>query len=335
MRQPIRLLPLALGLALTSACSSSGLSYEQKKKAVEQMTETAQQYFAMGEFDRANAQCIKGLELDPGNDKLELIRAWTLQKRGKTEDIAQAETMFRELQSTGDFRAVLGLAEACERRGLAFAEAADRMRTGRHVSEAADPAERVRQYESEAQKRWQESRDLYEKALGMQRQNVDAVSGLVRAEALLGNAAASYDWAKKLIDLATVDRDYWDGQLKRANLSAEDEREIQRQARAKRKTLSTARQTAGDLAMTLRKDDEALAHLDAAIELDPTFAPNFSRRAQVRHDLGDFAGAVRDLEQFIAVSQLDANHPDIQRAFRFRRECEDKARAAQAAAAPR
>lgn len=325
MTTPRFLTVLALTLA---ACQSSGLTAEQKTKAVEQMVETAQQYFAMGEFDRANAQCIKGLELEPGNEKLELIRAWTLQKRGTTEDIAQAETLFRKLQSTGDFRAVLGLAESCERRGLVFSEAAERIKSGRRITEAPNPEEHVRSYEAEAQKRWEESRSLYEKALGMQRQNVDAVAGMVRIQALLGNTAEAYDWATKLVDLATVDRDYWDEQLRRANLSVEEERQLQRQSRAKRKTLTSARQTAADLAMTLHRDADALKHLDAAIALDPENPVNFSRRAQVRHDTGDFAGAVRDLETFVAMSDKDPNHPDIQQAFRFRRECEEKARLA-------
>lgn len=328
MRFPtFTVLPIAL-LALAASCASDGPTTEQKEKALEQMVETAQQYFNMGELDRANAQCIKGLQLDPDNEKLKLIQAWTLQKRGTTEDIARAETMFRELQSGGDFRAVLGLAEAVERRGLVFYEAAERMKSGKHVTEAADPAERVKQYEDEATKRWNESAELYDKALSMQRQNVDVMSGLVRVHTLLGHTETAYDWAQKLIEMAQVDMQYWETQLQRANLSTNDERDFRDMAKAKTKTLTMGRLAAADLAMTLHKDEEALKHLDAAIELDPKRPESYARRAQVRHDLGRFAAAVTDLEQFIAISDKDPNHPDIQRAFRFRRECEEKARTA-------
>jgi len=318
----------SLALAALAACASNGPTTEQKQKAVEQMVETAQQYFNMGELDRANAQCIKGLQLDPENTKLKLIQAWTLQKRGTTEDIARAETMFRSLQASGDFRAVLGLAEAVERRGLVFFEAADRMKTGKHVSEAADPAARVKQYEDESTKRWNESLELYEKALTMQRQNVDVMSGLVRVNTLLGHTEAAYDWAGKLIETSQTDMQYWDTQLQRANLTTNDERDFRDMAKAKTKTLTTARLAAADLAMTLNRDEEALKHLDAAIELDPKRPESYARRAQVRHDLGRFAAAVADLEYFISISDKDPNHPDIQRAFRFRRDCEEKARAA-------
>jgi tetratricopeptide (TPR) repeat protein len=309
-----------------AACTSSGLTAEQKTKLVDGFTETASQYFAMGEFDRANAQCIKGLELDPENTHIKLIQAWALQKRGTTQDIAAAERLFRELQKTGDFRAVLGLAEAMERRGLAFAESADQLKSGKRVTEAADPEQRIADYEAESRKAWTESRELYLKALEQQHLSTDVLNGLVRIEMLLGKPKDALDWADKLIATTQETLDYWNGQLQRAGLSTSDEKHFRGDARALTKVVTATHMTAADLAVTLNRDEVALAHLDAALALDPDRPEIYSRRAQIRKDLGEPAQALHDIEKFIALSTLDPNHPDIQRAWRLRKECEEMTR---------
>jgi hypothetical protein len=57
--------------------------------------------------------------------------------------------------------------------------------------------------------------------------------------------------------------------------------------------------------------------------LDPQRAEIYSRKAQVEKELGRYVDAVRDIDKFIGISKQDADHPDIQRAWRLRKECED------------
>lgn len=318
---------LITALCLASvACASEGITSEQKQKLVEGFTETASQYFAMGEYDRANGQCIRGLELDPDNTQLKLVQAWSLQKRGTTQDIAAAERLFRELQSTGDFRAILGLAEATERRGLAFAEGAEKLKSGQRVTEAADPQKRIDDYEAEAKKAWEESISLYMKALEKKHLSTDGLNGLVRVYMLLGNPQAALEWDEKLLATTQENLDYWNQQLKRAGISASDEKQFRGDARALTKIATAAHLTAADLCVTLNRLEKAAEHLDAAIALDPDRPASYSHRAQVRKDLGEPKLALEDIEKFIGLSTLDPNHPDIQRAWRLRKECEEMQR---------
>jgi tetratricopeptide (TPR) repeat protein len=320
---------LAAGLLVTGiaapGCASSGLTGEQKTQLVEGFTETATQYYAMSEYDRAIAQCLKGLQLDPKNTKLKLVQAWSLQKRGSTSDIAEAERLFRELQSMGDHRAVLGLAEALERRGLAFAEGAERLKSGQRVTEAADPAQRVADYEAESKKAWKESHGLYLKALELQQYSNDALNGLVRIEMLRGNNKEALGWAEQLITTVQGTLDFWNQQLLRTGLSTSEESRFRGDARALTKMVTATHLTAADLCMTLNRDPEALAHLDAAVKLDPDRPELYSRRAQAHKELGRFTDAARDIDKFIGLSTLDPNHPDIQRAWRLRKEFQELA----------
>jgi tetratricopeptide (TPR) repeat protein len=320
MRKNLLILTL---LACASACESSGITSEQKGKLIEGFTETATQYYTMGEYDRANAQCIKGLELDPGNEKLLLVQAWSLQKRGTTPDIAAAERIFRDLQSSGDFRAVLGLGEALERRGLAFAEGAEQIRSGKRVTDAPDPQKRVEDYEAAAKKAWEESLAQYLKAREMNQESTDCLNGLLRVEMLRGNNKEALSWAELLISTAQGTLDYWNEQLTRTGLSSSDESQFRGNSRSLTTMVAKAHLTSADLCMTLNREEDALAHLDAALELDPDRAAIYSRKAQVEKELGRYAEAVRDIDKFIGLSKQDADHPDIQRAWRLRKECED------------
>jgi len=178
-------------LLLVVACQSSGITSEQKVKLVESYQETAQQYYTMGDLDRANSQCIKGLAIEPSNERLRLIQAWTLQRRGTPKDIAQAESMFRALQKGGDFRAILGLAESLERKGVLYSESAANLRSGKRVSEAADPSKRVEDFEAQALKSWDESIKQYEKALAKQKERASKPCAAIQRQHSVGRKNSS------------------------------------------------------------------------------------------------------------------------------------------------
>lgn len=322
----LRLLFVSLLLTCATACQSDGVSSEQKTKLVESYLEQANQYYAMGELDRANAQCIKGLALEPDNTKLKLVQAWTLQRRGAKADIAQAESMFRALQSTGDFRAVLGLGESLERKGLLFSESAANLRSGKRITEAADPKKRIEDLEAQAEKAWTEALAQYQRALELQKSDPDCFNGLVRVETLMGRPAQAYAWCEKLIEATHADLDFWNQRLTRADISAQDESRFRDLVHTLTKLETTAQMHAAELAMALDRNPEALAHLDAALVLDQKRAEIFSRRAQVQVELGHHAEAIKDIERFIALSELDSNHPDIQRAFKLKSDSENALR---------
>jgi tetratricopeptide (TPR) repeat protein len=316
----ITLVPLLLAFA---ACESSGITAEQKVQLVESYQETAQQYYSMGDLDRANAQCLRGLAIEPDNERLRLIQAWTLQRRGTKDDIAQAEALFRDLQAGGDFRAILGLGEALERKGLLFHESAENLKSGKRVTEAADPQKRIADLETQAKKAWDESYEQYTRALALQKEDGVCFSGLARIEVLRGHTDNAYGWAMKLVEVTSTNRAFWHDRLQRADISTSDETRIKETVRQLTRMETAAHMTAGDLALALDKLEDALKQFDDALALDAGSADAYSRRAQVHQALGHYAAAIQDVEKYVALSDRDPNHPDIERAFRLRKECQE------------
>lgn len=320
-------------VALFASCASDKapeLSDEQKKRIVERYTETAQQYLMMGELDRAEGQTEKALEIDPTNVKCKMIRAWTLQKRGKTQDILIAERIFREIQNEGDYRAAVGLAECLERKGVAFDEASRDIASGKRVSEAADPAERSKQLLAERDRAWKESSEHYEAVLKDHADDVDARNGAMRICALLGRLEQSVDHADKLIAQIVPTREFWQKRMVRPDITAKDEKLYRERIDHFRELEVVTRVHATTLLLELSKDEQALDRIEGALALDPERAELYGRRAEVEKSLGRNEKAIADIDQFLHRSTQTYDHPDVKRAYRMRKECEDALRAASA-----
>ena len=304
------------------------LTAEQKARVVDRYTETAQQYLMMGELDRAEGQTLKALELDPKNVKCKMIRGWTLQKRGKTQDILVAERIFREIKDEGDYRATLGLAECLERKGLAFDEASSAIASGKRVSEAPDPNVRSHQLISERDRAWKESSEHYAAVVKDHPDDIDARNGSMRIESLLGNDEASLDHAEKLVAQIGPTREFWEKRMLRPEISAKDEK-LYRERIDHFKALERATHVhAAMLLHKLSRDEAALQHVEAAIAIEPDRAELYGRRAEIEKSLGRNEQAIADIDQYLHRSTQTYDHPDVKRAYRLRKECEDALRTA-------
>jgi len=329
MKKLVRAL-LPAFLALASACASDKppeLTQEQKTRIVDRYTETAQQYLMMGELDRAEGQTIKALEIDPTNVKCKMIRAWTLQKRGKTQDILVAERIFREIRNEGDYRALVGLAECLERKGVAYDEASRDIASGKRVSEAADPAARSKQLLGERDRAWTESSEHYEAVLKDHADDVDARNGAMRICALLGRLPESVDHADKLIAQIGPTREFWQKRMVRPEITAKDEQLYRERIDHFRELEVMTRVHAATILHELSKDEQALDRLEGALALDPERAELYGRRAEIEKSLGRNEKAIADIDQYLHRSTQTYDHPDIKRAYRMRKECEDALRA--------
>jgi tetratricopeptide (TPR) repeat protein len=329
---PRVLFPLRFAaLALLFACSSEKeLTAEQKKTLVERYTETAQEYLRMGELDRAEGQTLKALALDPQNTKCKMIRGWTLQKRGKTEDILVAERIFREILDAGDYRATLGLAECLERKGVAFEEASEKIASGKRISEAPDPAARAGQLLAERDRAWNESIQRYEKTLTEHSDDVDALNGAMRVSALLGRLEDSVSYAGKLIAVIGPTREFWQKKVLSPEVTVDNEKLYRERVDHLLGLELATRVHASTVLHKLGRDEAAKTHLDGAIALDPERPELYSRRAEIEKSLGHPDQAIADLDQFLRRSTLTYDHPDVKRAWRLRKECEDAVRTAEA-----
>lgn len=322
------LIPLA---TILHSCAAEGeLDSEQTAKLVDAYTEQAEQYLQMGELDRAQGQTEKGLALDPENFKLKLIRGLTLQKRGKTDDILRAESIFREILDSGDYRVSLGLALALERKGVAFSEASIDIRSGKRVSEAPDPKKRADELAEEAQRAWTEAVERYQEALAGHSGDTDAMNGLVRTTALLGHDTESLAWADQLLEACQTDLAFWQQRLARSNISVQEESYFRHLIQQITEIEVAAHTTASSLLHKLDRDQEALVHIDAALAVYPEQAELYSRRAELEKALRRYDEAIKDIDTYLRMSAQPFDHSDIKRAWRLRAECEEKLRTARA-----
>jgi len=322
---------LTATLLACAACDSTGLTREQEEAAIANYAEQAQSYYNMGELDRAQGQAEKGLGLDPGNVKLELIRAKVLEKRGRPEDILRAEQILRRIEDEGDYQVRLFLGIALERKGLAFDEAAEAIESGKRLTEAVDPEARVAELRANSQAAWREALTYFERALKEHKDDRDALNGLMRVHGLLGQKAQSLDYAERLLTTTQTDLEFWEKQLLRQEMSADEEARFRNYVR-QYSALQVATHVAASVVLhELGRFPDAETHVERALVLDPDRAELYGRRAELRKAQGRYDAAIEDLDQFLRRSSNGFDHPDIRRAWNLRRECEEALRAAPSA----
>ncbi len=317
--RPVRLWVAAAVLCLAPACTTT--EGERDEQLLEIYTNTAESYYQLGDHDRAISQSLKALQLAPDNVKLKLILGWSLQRRGRTEDVLKAELVFRDIIDEEDFRVPLGLATSLERQGTAYDEAAEAIETGKRVTEAADPRARAIELHERARALWEESASWYEKTLTFQKSNLDALNGLQRVDALVGRKEASLARSRELVEALGTDRAFWSKRLEKPELGEREEAEIRDMVRRLTELEVVSRSHAARMHYDLGRPGVALEQLDIAIELSPDRPDLHGMRAVVQKELGHYDAAIADAERFIALSPQTADSADIQKAHDLLREC--------------
>jgi tetratricopeptide (TPR) repeat protein len=288
--------------------------------------EFALRYYDEGDLDRAEQQIDKALDIAPKDDQLLLMKGWVRQRRGTADDIFVAEAIFRDLVDDEDYRALLGLAEALERKGVLYWESAAAVASGERFTEAADPMARADELRVEAQKSWNESVQYYELTLEQKPGEIQAINGLQRVHALAGDLTASLDWSRRLLDSTDAEIRFWTTQLERPDLTADEELRLRDLLASSSDLQVQTHLHASSVLFQLGRTDEALVHVDAAVALAPESPAVHSRRAQLLHGLGRTSEAVEEMQSFLRLSDLDFDHPDVVLALelltRWQREAE-------------
>ncbi len=294
---------------------------EREDQLLEIYTNTAESYYQLGDHDRAVGQALKALELDHDNEKIKLILGWSLQRRGTTEDVLRAEQVFRSIVDEGDYRASLGLATSLERQGVANAEASEAVDSGKRITESADPKQRAQQLKERSVALWTESATWFEHTLEIQRANLDALNGLMRVEALLGQPEASLARSASMLAELQIDRGFWEQQLKRVQ-GEREEKEIRERIALNVSLEVATRIHAARTEYGLGRKDQAMSQLDTGIGLAPDRPDLHALRAVVQRDLGNWDKAIADAERFIALSPQGYDSADVRKAFDLISACE-------------
>ncbi|MCA8979479.1 MAG: tetratricopeptide repeat protein [Planctomycetes bacterium] len=323
-----RALALALALSIAS-CNSNAPSKEDLARQVEIHTDSARAYINMGEYQRAEDQARRGLSLAPDDLDLKLALARSMQMQGTTAKILHAEAIYRELPRNEDFRVCLGFAETLERKGLAFAESAEALRAGER--QAPDAETQAVKNDEIAMKSWAESAKLFREGLEMKTGNTELMNGLARVYALMGDNEQALTWCRATLDIVRGDRDFWDKQLERDDLTDNESARF-RSALTRLDDLEVAmRLLAANLEVRLENKEAAVVHLGKVIEIQPTLAQAYSLRAGLLMELERYEEVVADIDDFLRRAGLPFDDEKVQRAFQLRTEAEVELAAASAA----
>jgi tetratricopeptide (TPR) repeat protein len=318
-------LPRTIAIAClfaVAACSSSDESPLSEEERIKLHREYASKFFATGDYAQAEHQANLGLALDDDEPELLLIKGWVHVKRGKSEDVRIAERIFRDLADAKDYRTQIGLGEALERKGVLYWESAAAVESGERSTQAKDRVKRAEELRADAKRFWRESVASYNQALKTKPDTVPAINGLQRVCALQGEHAKALEYSFQLLELERKELDFWRTDLARPNISAAQETEMRRLLAEGERLMIETHLQASSLLVTLARKEEALEQLDSAAALAPQRAEIYSRRSQLRRDLGQLEGARADIEEFLRRSTLDAKHPDVKRALEMRAEFE-------------
>ncbi|MCC7013628.1 MAG: hypothetical protein IT454_13795 [Planctomycetes bacterium] len=324
---------LFVALASLASCRTS------EEERIEEQTLAWHREFALrllddGQLANALNQVNLGLEIDSDDERLLLIKSRIHLQRGSAADVNAAEELLREFAGDDNFIACVGLGEALERQGVLRWESAREIESGKRATTAADPARRALDLRDEAQARWSESTQWYESALKIKPDYIQAINGLQRVWALRGDLARSLAASERLLALADKEVEFWRAELARPEIKAEYEAELRRRIQASAKLLTETHMSASTALVALGRSADAMAHLDASVQLEPSRAEIYSRRAQLHLAAGRAREASEDLRQFLKLSTLPIEAPDMVRAFDLLAQCEVALEAASSTNSP-
>jgi len=319
---------LALALGLCACRHTYQKTIEpSKEQKLELYTTTATYLYEDDELDRAQDQAVKALEIDPENMAMRRMIGWIRLRMGKHEDVIIAERFFRDLVADEDQNenTKLGLAIACERLGKAYDDVARALEAG--TREPSPGLER----EAEAQALTEKSRHYWQDAIatldGMLQNgegSTNAMNALQRVHALLGEYDESLSWSERLLSRTDEELVAWRRMLQEKDLTESEEKLFRDNERTAVSLQMDTHVFMATLLYRLERYDEALAHLDSLVESAPEMPQAYSMRGQLRTRVGEYAGAIEDIDRYLALSDAPYEDPSVQRAFELRAECQEK-----------
>ena len=328
-RNSMTLRPLLLTLlgallaTLTVTSCATRLPREERARRIETYKENCGRYLAMGEWERAQDQAMKGLALDEDHFLLRLYLGRALLQRGDRDSILKAVYTLEQLGVDDDFRVPLSLAAAYERKGVNYSDSAAQVASGLRFTEASDPAARSAEMVQVADESFAKSKKQYETALKLQPTDTEVLNGLVRVTALQGNYEESLTWCDAIIRITSDDRRFWDERRKRSDISPQEERRMTKNIiDLDRLEMAIHLHSATILKGKLNRPEDALESLDAIIAFDPSVAKIHSQRGGLLVELERYEEAIAALDKFLSMTTQPFENDDVQKAMRLRTKCE-------------
>ncbi len=326
---PARFLRCAL-LCLTLLGQACKHTYQKQVEPTDEQkldlyTTTATYLYEDDALDRAQEQAVKALEVEPGERSMRRMIGWIRLRKNGNDDLILAERFFRDLMEDGDENenTILGLAITCERLGKAYDDVARALLAGEREPAAGEEREvSAQELSTKARRYWEESIQLCEGLLATGEGNTNAMNALQRVHALAGNYEQSLEWSRRLLERTGAELVSWRRMLQERDLQPSEERLFRKNERAAIDLETDTHIFAATLLFRLQRYEEALAHLDLLVTNVPDLAQAYSLRGQMRARVGQYEGAVQDLDRYLALSDAPFEHPDVKRAFELRAEAQ-------------
>lgn len=314
MRRSALLLCALVAALCCVACKSDPETGIDPEIQIQIYREAALRWYSMDELDRAEDQVVKALDIEPDDEQMQLMLGWIRLRRGRVEDVLIAERVFQEItRTTEDYRAFLGLGGTNERLGLSYLEA----------SEAAETDGKAEELEAKAHVHMRSSIDAYEQTLALSPGNARALSGLQRVYSQLERYEKSLEYSESARIVVESEREFHRNQLDVPDLTAAEEDRLRKVVEEDEKALIANHMHAIQMMLKLARTAEALERTDEVLAMNPDNGSAWAMRAQALAKLERYEEAVESVDEFLALSaDLDFGHPDVQRAFELRRECE-------------
>lgn len=324
------LLGLTLALALGAGAPGCRHTYQKqveptKEQKLDLYTTTATYLYEDGSLERAQEQAVKALEVDPKNRPMRRMIGWIRLRMNTNEDLILAERFFRDLQREGDDNenTRLGLAIACERLGKSYDDVGRAIQAGQREPERGKDRERAAQeLHAKAQRYWDEAIKVCDGLLATGEGNTNAMNALQRLQALTGNYEKSLDWSRRLLERTDQELVTWRRLLQEKSLSKSEESLYRKNEITAVDLQNETHLFAATLLFQQQRYEEALPHLDAVVASSPNLAQAYSLRGQMRARVGQYEGAIQDLDRYLALSDAPYEHPDVRKAFELRAEAE-------------
>ena len=310
-RKPARLRTVALAMLaplLWILLGCGGLSKEQQEK-FDLHVRNAQRYYDVGDYEQAEQQVRKGLEVDPDDLKARHLLAWTLLQRGEPQTIRQAEEEFGKLvrRDSEDFRIHMGLANSRFKLGM--------IRRGQATTlERREDTELAARAREESETLIDEAEASYETVLELNEDFPRALSGLGQIKALHNETDEALVLFGRYLELASKTRRYYEGG-KRSRILTDDQLEtLDGKISSNIDQEVKVRDLVANLLFDKGQPREAIDHLDRILALQPRRSETYLLRAQCRSRLGEYDRAAEDVKLFLRKTKRTAEDPLVREA---------------------
>jgi tetratricopeptide (TPR) repeat protein len=315
-------------LLLLASCGIFGSSEDEE--ALARYQRNAALYYEGDRFDQALDQVRRGLEIDPDDYKLNLIRGWCLLRQTSDARLLgpAAEQLDRVLELRGldeqEPQALLGYAIVHGRMGFEQLGRAEQLRNeARRLKMTGDELERRQTEATELETSGRENLDLAEAQLQRLIDNGDRLleahyntmyvkvwrndyaGAIEHGNAYLTRVAALQDSIRRDLE-HTLNIDYERELRIRLQRRIDEEIEV-------RAFLANLHYKQGHHELVVQQLDEVLTK-------NPQLYNEYYNRGRSELALGKAVEAKRDLEKFLATTRLPREHEEVQNALRLLRE---------------